>query len=164
MNFNRQTQLAIQHNISFHWLLTFTYLSNLFCSVAGLTALAKNSFDATVSQLWFLRLYRLLVDIKIKWKQGGITSQQDTMHHFNPQISTPAKVAFEKAVQELTSNTESYMKAKLCLFCDCHLPPDEKRVISIDKLKKAKVKLFWRELLEFPCTYVNTTLCQTVQT
>ena len=62
------------------------------------------------------------------------------MQHFNPQISTAAKVAFENAVQELTSNTESYMKAKVCLCCDCHLAPDEKRVISIDKLKKAKVK------------------------
>ena len=63
------------------------------------------------------------------------------MQHFNPQISTAAKVAFEKAVHELTSNTESYMKARVCLCCDCYLAPDEKRVISIDKLKKAKVKV-----------------------
>ena len=32
------------------------------------------------------------------------------------------------------------MKAKVCLCCDCYLSPDEKKVFSIDKLKKAKVK------------------------
>jgi hypothetical protein len=72
---------------------------------------------------------------------------QPSMHAtqgFNPEISASAKTAFETAVHQVTIQTDSCMKARVCFCCDCFLENGEDKTIPIKTLRKEKMKLLFK--------------------